>query len=239
MTSVAYTINMDTHKYYSKQTDPPCPSALDVIKSRRTSQTFDPTRPLPDELLRQVLHLATFAPSGDNLQPWRFLVVRSKRNRERLKQTVHGQKIVVDAPVSVIVLAYLNAHRTDLAAVVEEQVRRGLLDPDEAAGVLGRAFAAGERRTDRASRALRSAMTAASTLMLAAEAMGVASAWVDGVDLEKLNAAFGVPDDHRFCALIALGFADASTPFPGRFALEHVCFEEHFGQPWTLGEPAG
>lgn len=222
----------------SPQPDSPCLSALDAIKNRRTTRKFDPTRPLPDELLRQVLSLATFAPSGDNLQPWRFLVVRSKRNRERLKQTVHGQNIVTDAPVSVIVLGYLNAHRTDLAAVVEEQVRRGLLDADTAAGVLGRAFASGERRADRDAWTLRSAMTAAATLMTAAEAVGVASAWVDGVEPEQLKTAFGVPDDHLFCALIALGFADGPTPFPGRFGLEHVCFEEHFGQPWTLGEPA-
>lgn len=217
----------------------PASSALDAIRTRRTTRKFNPARPLPDEVLRQVLCLATFAPSGDNLQPWRFLVVRSARNRERLKACARGQRRVGDAPVSVIVLGYINAHQTDLAAIVEEQVRRGLLNADEAAGVLGRGFASGERRTDRASRALRAAMAAATTLMTAAEALGVASAWVDGVDSEKLEEAFGVPDDHVFCALIALGFADGPTPFPGRFGLEHVCFEEHFGQPWTMGEPSG
>jgi len=46
-----------------------------------------------------------------------------------------------------------------------------------------------------------------------------------------------VPDDHVICGLVALGHALESDPFPGRFGLEDVCFEEHFGQPWTLGEP--
>ena len=46
-----------------------------------------------------------------------------------------------------------------------------------------------------------------------------------------------MPDDHTVCCLIALGFAAEPKPFPGRFGLEHVCYQEHFGQPWTLGEP--
>ena len=39
------------------------------------------------------------------------------------------------------------------------------------------------------------------------------------------------------CCLVALGYPAEEPPFPGRFGLGEVCFEEHFGQPWTLGEP--
>jgi hypothetical protein len=52
-----------------------------------------------------------------------------------------------------------------------------------------------------------------------------------------VKEAFGVPDDHTVCCLIALGFAAEAKPFPGRFGLADVCYEDHFGQPWTLGEP--
>ena len=52
----------------------------------------------------------------------------------------------------------------------------------------------------------------------------------------SFKEAFGVPDDHTVCCLIALGFAAEEKPFPGRFGLDDVCCLEHFGQPWTLGE---
>jgi putative NAD(P)H nitroreductase len=80
-------------------------------------------------------------------------------------------------------------------------------------------------------------MLAAAALMIAAESLGVNSAPMEGFDPALVQEAFGVPDDHTDCCLIALGFAAESKPFPGRFGLEHVCSQEHFGQPWTLGEP--
>lgn len=80
-------------------------------------------------------------------------------------------------------------------------------------------------------------MLAAATLMIAAESLGIGSPRLESFEPEKIRKEFGVPDDHAIRALIALGFAANRTPFPGRLPLERLCFEEHFGQPWTLGEP--
>src|SRR4051812_46345291 len=91
---------------------PTVPAAPEVIARRRTARHFDPDRPLPDALVEQILHLATLAPSGDNLQPWRFVVVRSARNRRRLRACAGGQERITEAPVVLIVLGYLYPHRT-------------------------------------------------------------------------------------------------------------------------------
>jgi nitroreductase len=217
--------------------DPPALTAPEAITRRRATRQFDPGRPLPDELLKRILHLATLAPSGYNLQPWRFIVVRSERNRRKLRGCANGQPKVTEAPVVLIVLGYHHPHRSDLAAVVEMQVRLGTIPPEGAAELRARASRTMERVADRAVWATRSTMLAAATLMIAAEALGVNSAPLEGFDPAKLKEAFGVPDDHTVCCLIALGFAAEAKPFPGRFGLEHVCYQEHFGQPWTLGEP--
>ena len=92
-------------------------------------------------------------------------------------------------------------------------------------------------RNGRALRANRGAMLASGTLMLAAESMGAASAWLEGFDEEKVREAFGIPDDHALCGLLALGYALEAPPFPGRFGLDHVCFAEHFGRPWPSDQP--
>ena len=85
------------------------------------------------------------------------------------------------------------------------------------------------RTTDLGLWASRSAMSAAMCLMLAAESVGVHSAQVEGFDEEKVRASFGVPDDHSVGCLVCLGHARETKPFPGRFGLDVVCYQEHFG----------
>src|SRR5689334_330272 len=93
-------------------------SAPDAIARRRATRRFDPDRPLPDDLLAQILRLATLAPSGFNLQPWRFVVVRSRRNRERLRACAFNQPKITEAPVVLIVLGYHHPHRSHLGTIV-------------------------------------------------------------------------------------------------------------------------
>jgi hypothetical protein len=71
---------------------------------------------------------------------------------------------------------------------------------------------------------------------IAAKSLGVTSSPSEPFDRMKVKDAFGAPADHTVCCLAALGDAAEAKPFPGRFGLEEVCYEEHFGQPWRLGE---
>lgn len=211
-------------------------SAPGAIESRRTARRFDPGRPVPDDLLARLIGLATLAPSPGNLQPWRFVVVRDPRNRRKLRGCTFGESRITEAPAVLIVLGYLHPHRTDLAGVVDRMLDLGAVDPDGAARLRATAARDWERGPDPSLRSTGPAMVAAALLMIAAGSLGVASAWIDGFDDEGVRRAFGVPDDHAVCGLLALGFADDAPPYPGRFGLDHVCFEEHFGRPWAPSE---
>jgi nitroreductase len=213
--------------------EPPL-SVPEAIVRRRATRQFDPGRPLPVSVLSQILELASLAPSGFNLQPWRFLVVRNSKNRQKLRECAFNQPKITDAPVVVIVLGCHHPHRSHLDAVVQKQVELGALTADTAAEFRARAVQAMERVRDYSLWATRSTMLAAAALILAAESLGVASAPMEGFEPDKVKATFGVPDDHTVCCLIALGFAAAAKPFPGRFGLDYVCYEEHFGQPLAL-----
>ena len=56
---------------------------FDVINTQRAIRSFRPD-PVPDELIHRVLDAAIRAPSGGNLQPWTFLVLRDPAVRERV-----------------------------------------------------------------------------------------------------------------------------------------------------------
>ncbi|HRQ24680.1 MAG TPA: nitroreductase family protein [Anaerolineales bacterium] len=49
-------------------------SLRDLLRTRRSVRRFKPD-PVPDSVLTDILHTATFAPSAHNRQPWRFAVL--------------------------------------------------------------------------------------------------------------------------------------------------------------------
>jgi nitroreductase len=48
---------------------------LELVKNRRTIRRFKPD-PVPDEYVTRILEVARWAPSGFNMQPWEFVVVK-------------------------------------------------------------------------------------------------------------------------------------------------------------------
>jgi nitroreductase len=60
-----------------------------TIKSRRAIRDYDTSREVPDELVYKVIDAGTYAPSAENQQPWRIIVVRDKELQKFI-----GQKAV-------------------------------------------------------------------------------------------------------------------------------------------------
>jgi nitroreductase len=64
---------------------------LEFVKSRRTIRAFKPD-PIPDEWVEKVLEAARWAPTGFNMQPAEFLVVKDPELRASIKQIVDDYK---------------------------------------------------------------------------------------------------------------------------------------------------
>ncbi len=54
---------------------------LATVRGRRSIRAFQ-DRPIPREVLERVLEAAIWAPSADNRQPWRFVVLQGERKQE-------------------------------------------------------------------------------------------------------------------------------------------------------------
>jgi nitroreductase len=58
---------------------------LDLVKSRRSIRRFRPD-PIPDEHIDKIIEAARWAPSGFNLQPWEFVVVKDPKLKDGIVQ---------------------------------------------------------------------------------------------------------------------------------------------------------
>jgi len=64
-------------------------ATLNVIQDRRSIREFTP-EPLSDQDLDLILEAARQAPSGENAQPWRFIVVKDVATRKKLGAIAGG-----------------------------------------------------------------------------------------------------------------------------------------------------
>lgn len=63
----------------------------DTMTSRRTVRDFS-SRPVPMEVVEHAVRAAATAPSGANLQPWRFAVVTDPDRKRRLREAAEQEE---------------------------------------------------------------------------------------------------------------------------------------------------
>ena len=80
-------------------------SILKIIKERRSVRKYKPD-PIPEEVLQRVLDAARFSPSGKNLQPWKFILVKDETLKQRLVEAAVGQSFIAEAPLVVVACAF-------------------------------------------------------------------------------------------------------------------------------------
>jgi nitroreductase len=107
-------------------------SILEIIKERRSVRRYKPD-PIPEDILQRVLEAARFSPSGKNLQPWKFILVKDESLKKRLVVASVGQTFIAQAPVVIVACAfpdkcysrmgnYMKSWPVDVAIAVEHMM---------------------------------------------------------------------------------------------------------------------
>ncbi len=76
---------------------------LDFICRRRSVRRFQ-KKTIPEETLILLLKAAMAAPSGNNAQPWEFVVVRDPKIKQDLSRVHTWVYMVADAPAAIVVM---------------------------------------------------------------------------------------------------------------------------------------
>ena len=210
----------------------PLKPLTEVLLERRATNSFTDEE-VPEEYLRAILELGAQAPSGYNLQPWRFVVVREEENRKRLQQVAFNQPKVGQAPVVVIAVGVKEEWKERADEVFREGAERGMGKPENAPKAAQGAIQF-ISTLDPALWVNRHTMIAFTTMMLVAESYGLDTAPMEGFDAAAVKREFGIPEEGEVVALLAIGrAAPPDKPYTGRFELERIAYAEKYGEPWN------
>ena len=64
---------------------------INSIKERRSINFFEPNQEIPSAKIKELIELATLAPSSMNLQPWKTIVVSSHDMKQKLMKLAFNQ----------------------------------------------------------------------------------------------------------------------------------------------------
>jgi Nitroreductase len=200
------------------------PAGFDeVIRTRRSVRHYDPDFTLSREEIKSLLADAVLAPSSNNLQPWRFLVIDRKEDKEKLYPIANSQRQVLEASATIAVLGDLEGYKR-AGDITRIAVERGYMTEEFAAQQRERLISSyGARSPEALGRiVLIDSALASMQLMLAARARGLDTVPMGGFDREQFIQAFRVPDTYVPVMLIAVGKAAAEGRPTARLSVDDV-----------------
>ncbi len=84
-------IDLDFHQVDRREQLSRAQEFLALLNSRRTVREYS-TEPVPFELIEKAIQTAGTAPSGANLQPWRFVVVKDKDVKRQIREAAEKEE---------------------------------------------------------------------------------------------------------------------------------------------------
>jgi nitroreductase len=167
----------------------------EAIDKRRSIRKYQ-SKEVPDNLIMELIGAARLAPSGNNAQPSRFLVVKDAETRARLKEKgVFAQSFVHRAPVIIVCCADPGVYR-----------RHECDDPNEV-------------------RAVRDLSIASSFLVLRATELGLGTCYVGWVEKQKIKDVLDIPRSYIVPYVIAVGYPAEAPGRTPRKSIKEIILE--------------
>jgi nitroreductase len=188
--------------------------------------------PVSDEVIDTCLRAASWAPSGGNQQPWKFVVLRSASLRDVITAAAHKTWDVMTEFYS-ISLPDNDADdpKSRVLRTMAEHMRVG-----GAAPVLVLFCVQPQRGTTELQQG-GSIFPAVQNFLLAARAQGLGAAitlWHGSCE-DELRSMVGIPDDWKIATLLTVGWPRGRHHAVRRKPLSEVAAIDRWDSPWQTG----
>lgn len=199
-----------------------------IITERRTVRHYLPDVTIERAMIKNLLSAATYAPSGGNLQSWRFLVFDEAKQKEKLRAVAFNQPQITDCSAVIVLLGDLKGYRK-AADIYYQAVSENTLPSELAESYLQKYTELYKTMDDRS---LLQAVTidaslAAMQFMLLAKAAGWDTNPMKGFDTRKLMETFNIPDRYTPVLIITVGKQKKPAGKTSRLPIERVLYFNH------------
>ncbi len=75
---------------------------MDTILTRRSIRKFT-DKPVTEEQIESILRAAMASPSGYNLQPWDFIVIKDRKILDKINEIHPYAKMTLESPIAIVV----------------------------------------------------------------------------------------------------------------------------------------
>jgi nitroreductase len=183
------------------QTNP----VIECILSRSAAKYYDPAASFSDDQIRELVQIATAAPTSFHLQNWRFIAVRTAEAKARLSPIAWNQPAITDAAVTFIICGQLvdtSVIPQRLAPLVEAGVMPAAMVPEWENPARDLYMAYPQRGGGEEGR---TASFGAAAMMYAARSLDLGSTPMIGFDADAVHREFGLTEDEVPVLLLSVG----------------------------------
>jgi len=198
---------------------------LEALEARRSIRKFK-SQPIPETSIAELMEAARLAPSGSNLQPTRFVVIKSEAVRAQLNQAtplpfVSQAPVVIACCVDTESLGGVETRARELQEAgaftdtpldkmdLKDYAKRRPMDPATAEAYLRL-----------------NAAIAIDHLTLRAVDLGLGTCWIMMFDQEKVKQLLELGENYNVVALIPVGYPDQNPKARPRIEMSQILLKE-------------
>jgi nitroreductase len=205
-----------------------------IIRERHSVRHYVPDFKISEDEIKEIINEAVYAPSGNNLQSWRFLIITDKKLKEKIFTASNDQKQVLEASALIIILGDLKAYE-QVELIYERSVKEGIVTEEFKNNKVAKVKDTFEKETSRYGNpnwkrdlVIIDGALAAMLLMLAAKAKGFDTVPMIGYNTEKLREILNIPDRYVNVLMIPIGKAAKPAHRSIRLSADEITFWNGF-----------
>jgi nitroreductase len=191
---------------------------ITTLLQQRTSVRRFQKRPVPEEVIQEMLEAARLSPSGGNEQPWAFGVITDCTIIKEISKLAHGQKWLGCAPLLIVLCTVCVEDERGGRDIQKHRYPQYAWEIEQISQPLYWALNQEEHQTK----------IPGTHMVLAALEHGVASCWVSRFNVIQLAQLLDLPPHYLPSEILMFGYPEFQQEPRNKKNLDELVFRDVF-----------